>query len=195
RPGSVPMPGVGGILPKSFYLRPVDAVALDLLGRCLRLGDVVLRITEVEAYGGSEDSASHCRSGRTPRNAPMWEEGGRAYVYLCYGLHHLLNLVTGPEGEGSAVLVRACEPVDGLEIVQARRGAAREPALLAGPGRVAQALGVDLSFSGRPLYLPGGLEVREGTPPAAVLKGPRIGVSYAAAGSAWVTEPRSLAPL
>ena len=135
----------------------------------------------------------------------MWEEGGRAYIYLCYGLHRMLNLVTGPAGEGSAVLVRACEPLAGLDVVQARRGAARGPALLAGPGRVAQALGVDMSFSGRPLYLPGGLEVCEGTPAEAVLRGPRVGVSYAepehraalrryaVAGSAWVSGRRSLA--
>lgn len=73
-------------LPLAFYLRPVEEVAPDLLGRHLRLGEVVLRITEVEAYGGQGDTASHARSGRTPRNAPMWEEGGRAYVScIIYG--------------------------------------------------------------------------------------------------------------
>ena len=194
------MPTAGRILPKSFYLRPVDKVALDLLGRCLCLGGVALRITEVEAYGGQEDSASHCRSGRTPRNAPMWEEGGQAYVYLCYGLHHMLNLVTGRAGEGSAVLVRACEPLEGLDLLRGRRGGAQGPALLTGPGRVAQALGVDRSFNGQLLYAPGGLEVREGSPPQVVLRGPRIGVAYAdpphrealrryaVAGSVWVAK-------
>ncbi len=199
------MSDAGILLPKSFYLRPVETVAVDLLGRCLRRGAVTLRITEVEAYGGREDSASHCRAGRTARNAPMWEEGGRAYLYLCYGLHTMLNLVTGPAGEGSAVLVRACEPLEGLDLVRERRGPRRGPELLTGPGRVAQALGLDLSFNGEPLYEPGGLEVREGTPPETVLRGPRIGVPYAepvhrqaplrfaVGGSAWVSERRTLA--
>lgn len=198
---------VGKLLPKSFYLRPVEVVARDLLGRYLCRGPVVLRVTEVEAYGGCEDSASHCRCGRTPRNAPMWEDGGHAYIYLCYGMHHMLNLVTGRSGEGSAVLIRACEPMGGLEVVRERRGHIDGPALLTGPGKVAQALGLDLSFNGHPLYEPGGLEVREGEPSTAVLKGPRIGVPYAdpahreaalrfaLAGSLWVSERRRLAPL
>lgn len=194
------------LVPLGFYLRPPAAVARDLLGRHLCRDGVVLRITEVEAYSGREDSASHCRSGLTPRNAPMWEEGGRVYMYFCYGMHHMLNLVTGPAGEGSAVLVRSCEPVAGLELVRARRGGLDGPALLTGPGKVAQALGLDLGCSRQLLYEPGGLELREGTPPAAVLRGPRVGIDYAreedrarpwrfaAAGTAWVTRRRDLAP-
>jgi DNA-3-methyladenine glycosylase len=166
-------------VPKSFYLRPVEWVARELLGQHLHHGNVVLRITEVEAYGGAEDSASHCRFGRTERNAPMWREGGRAYVYLCYGLHHLLNIVTGPEGEGSAVLIRSCEPVDGLATVLQRRGHVKGPALLTGPGKVAQALGLDRSFNDHLLYESGGLELRAGAPPTSILRGPRIGVAYA----------------
>ena len=199
------MPDAGSLLPKSFYQRPVEIVAVDLLGRCLRRGAVTLRITEVEAYGGLEDSASHCRAGRTARNAPMWGEGGTAYVYICYGMHTMLNLVTGLAGEGSAVLIRACEPLDGLELIRERRGPRQGPALLTGPGRVAQALGLDRSFNGHPLYEPGGLEAREGTPPEVVLRGPRIGVAYAepshrdaplrfaVGGSAWVAERAKLA--
>jgi len=195
------------LLPRAFYLRPVEEVARGLLGMHLRSAEVVLRITEVEAYGGREDSASHCRFGRTERNAPMWEEGGRVYVYLCYGLHHMLNIVTGPAGEGSAVLLRSCEPVEGLEILQQRRSGAQGTALLAGPGRVAQALGLDRSFNGHPLYEPGGLELREGSPPEGLLRGPRIGVPYAReehreallrladAGSRWVTARSALRPL
>lgn len=194
----------GPLLPSAFYHRPVAEVAPDLLGRHLHHGEVLLRITEVEAYGGAEDSASHCRFGRTARNAPMWGEGGCAYVYLCYGLHHMLNIVTGPEGVGSAVLVRACEPVAGLEVLRDRRSGATGVALLAGPGRVAQALGLDLSFNGHRLWEPGGLELREGEPPVRVLRGTRIGVPYAEAahreaplrfaieGSPWVTERRLL---
>ena len=201
------MPHAGKLLPQSFYRRPAAVVALGLLGQCLRHGDVLLRITEVEAYGGSEDSASHARFGRTARNASMWEDGGCAYIYLCYGLHHMLNLVTGPGGEGAAVLIRACEPMEGLEFVRERRGHLTGPALLTGPGRVAQALALDRSLNGHALYEAGGLEVREGEPPNAVLSGPRIGVPYAdpehreallrfaVGGSAWVAERRNLLPV
>jgi DNA-3-methyladenine glycosylase len=182
----------------------VAAVARDLLGRHLRHGEVALRITEVEAYGGQADSASHCRSGRTPRNAPMWEEGGRVYMYFCYGIHHMLNIVTGPAGEGAAVLIRSCEPVAGLDLVRRRRGGRSGPALLTGPGKVAQALDLDLGFTRQPLYLPGGLELLEGTPAEGILEGPRVGVDFARepdrlrpwrfalAGSPWVSQRREL---
>jgi DNA-3-methyladenine glycosylase len=182
----------------------VEQVARDLLGRHLRHGEVILRITEVEAYGGQEDSASHCRSGRTPRNAPMWEQGGQAYVYFCYGMHHMLNIVTGPAGDASAILVRSCEPVAGLELVTLRRGGLSGPGLLTGPGKVAQALAVDLSFTRHPLCLPGGLELLEGTPAPDCLRGPRVGVDFASpadrdrpwrfalAGTAWVSQRKSL---
>lgn len=193
------------LIPKAFFLREVEAVAQDLVGRFLRHGDVVLRITETEAYGGPGDTASHCHSGRTPRNAPMWEEGGRAYVYLCYGMHHLLNLVTGPKDEPGAVLIRACEPISGLELMQQRRGKARGPALLTGPGKVSQALALDLSFNHHLLYEPGGLELCEGVLPESLLRGPRVGIDYAApadreaplrfalAGSPWVSNRKGLA--
>ena len=198
------MPPTGSLIPLDFYLRPVAEVARDLLGRHLRHRDVTLRITEVEAYGGQADSASHCRSGRTARNAPMWEQGGRAYVYFCYGMHHMLNLVTGPEGLGEAILIRSCEPVDGLERVRERRGGQAGPVLLTGPGKVAQALAVDLSFSGHLLYTEGGLELLEGAPAGAILTGPRVGVDFAreedrlrpwrfaAAGTAWVSQRKTL---
>ena len=109
------------IIPQSFYLRPVEIVARELLGKLLCRDDVTLRITEVEAYGGSEDSASHCRSGKTLRNAPMWGMGGHCYVYLCYGVHQMLNVVTGHIGAGSAVLIRSCEVLDGFQKVMERR--------------------------------------------------------------------------
>ncbi len=172
----------GGLIPRDFYLRPVDEVARELLGQCLVRDGVAVRITEVEAYGGPEDSASHGRHGRTARNAPMWEEGGRAYVYLCYGLHRMLNVVTGPRDACGAVLIRACEPLAGEDAILARRGMTRvAPALLSGPGRVAQALGLDLEFNGHPLFEDGGLELREGEPPARILTGPRVGVDFATA--------------
>ncbi len=198
------MPQPGELTPLEFYLRPVEQVAADLLGRQLRHGEVVLRITEVEAYGGQDDSASHCRSGRTPRNAPMWEQGGHTYVYFCYGMHHMLNIVTGQPGEGSGILIRSCEPVAGLELVRQRRGGLDGPVLLTGPGKVAQALAVDLSFTRHPLYAPGGLELLEGAAPEGVLRGPRVGIDFALeadrrrpwrfalAGSAWVSQRKSL---
>ena len=171
-----------GLIPGGFYLRPAERVARDLLGQLLCRDRVVLRITEVEAYGGPEDSASHGRHGRTPRNAPMWEEGGRVYMYLCYGVHRMLNVVTGAPGHCGAILVRACEPLAGSETVLARRRMVKvAPPLLAGPGRVAQALDLDLAFSGQALFEPGGLELREGRAPPRVRAGPRIGVDFAKA--------------
>jgi DNA-3-methyladenine glycosylase len=167
------------LLPTSFYARDALHVAYDLLGAELRYGGVRLRITEVEAYRHPGDTANHCRSGRTARNAPMWGPPGHAYVFLCYGIHSLLNFVTNEEGEGAAVLIRACEPVDGLELVRARRGGARGVALTTGPGRVTRALGIDTRHSGAPLFVPGGLEVHRGAPACSVLAGPRIGIDYA----------------
>jgi DNA-3-methyladenine glycosylase len=198
--------GSGPLLERPFFIRPGAEVARDLLGCLLVRGSVALRITEVEAYLGPEDSASHARFGRTARNAPMWEAGGLAYVYLCYGVHWMLNVVTGEEGRASAVLIRACEPVAGLPVIRRRRGMTSEgPALLAGPGKVAQALGLDASYSGHALFAPGGLELRAGTPVAAPLAGPRVGIGYAAAAdrdaplrfaadSPWVTARKGLAP-
>lgn len=117
-------------------------VAPSLMGRFIRHGPVVVRITEVEAYAGPEDSASHARFGRTVRTAPMWAEAGLAYVYLCYGVHWMLNVVIGEEGRAGAVLIRAAEVVVGQPVVEARRGGRRGLDLLAGPGRVAQGLDV-----------------------------------------------------
>lgn len=159
---------------------PGDLAARALLGRLLVREGVTLRITEVEAYGGPEDSASHARHGRTARNAPMWGPPGRAYLYFCYGMHWMLNVVAGPEGEAAAVLIRSAEVVDGIEAVLARRKAAKAtPQLCAGPGKVAQALGLDKTFDGHNLLVPGGLELRPGTPPARILAGPRLGIGFA----------------
>ncbi len=194
-------------LPQGFYVRPVEAVARDLLGRTLHRGGVVLRITEVEAYGGPEDSASHCRFRQTPRNAPMWGPPGRAYVYLCYGLHRMLNVVTRPQGQGSAVLIRSAEPVRGLDTVRERRGGKEGPVLLTGPGKVGQALELETDWSGHPMYRSGGLWIGPGEPPTQMLAGPRVGIEFAdaadraaplrfaVAGSRWVSSPKGLQPL
>jgi DNA-3-methyladenine glycosylase len=159
---------------------PVDLAARALLGALLVREGVTLRITEVEAYGGPGDSASHARHGRTPRNAPVWGPPGRAYLYFCYGMHWMLNVVTGPEGEASAVLIRGAEVVSGLdEVLRRRKAPQTSPGLCAGPGKVAQALGLDRSFDGHDLRLPGGLELRPGTPPKTILAGPRLGIGFA----------------
>lgn len=197
----------GPLLERPFFIRPCAEVARDLLGRHLVRGSVTLRITEVEAYLGPEDTASHARAGRTARNAPMWAAGGLAYVYLCYGIHWMLNVGAEEEGRAAAILIRACEPVAGLPVIRRRRGISTEgPALLAGPGKVAQALGLDGTFSGHPLFAPGGLELREGRPVPAHLAGPRVGIAFAAdgdrlarlrfaaAGTPWVTVPKALSP-
>ncbi len=167
-------------LPRSFYARDALEVARDLLGKHIKHGRVVVRITEVEAYRPG-DTANHCRMGRTTRNAPMWGPPGHAYVYLCYGMHQMLNLVTNEEGEGAAVLIRACEPVRGLGTIQKRRGDKEGPVLLTGPGKVGAALALDTSFSGHPLFRRGGLEVRDAEPPTRILVGPRVGIDYASA--------------
>lgn len=160
-------------IPAAFYARRADLVAPDLLGRIVRRGGVALRITEVEAYR-QNDSACHAFRGPTPRNAPLWGPPGRAYVYLCYGLHHMLNFVCEPEGAAAAVLVRGGEVVEGAGIVRRRRGGRLD---CDGPGKVAQALGLDRSFSGA--RLDGELRVTEGEPVATWSSTPRIGIDYA----------------
>ncbi len=195
-----------GLLPQSFYARDTLTVARDLLGKHLRRDGVVLRITEVEAYRWPDDTANHCRHGRTKRNAPMWGPAGRVYVYLCYGLHNMLNLVTDDTGAGAAVLIRACEPVEGLDQIQARRGDRSGPVLLTGPGKVGAALALDTGWSDHPVYEAGGLEVLDAPSVPTVLAGPRVGVDYAepehvaapwrlaVPNTRWVSHRRSLRP-
>lgn len=177
--GSEHSPTASRLLPPSFYERDALLVARALLGQHLHGAGVVLRITEVEAYRYPDDSASHARMGRTPRNAPMWGPAGHAYVYLCYGVHQMLNVVTNREGEAAAVLIRACEPVRGHPLIAERRGGQTGPSSLAGPGKVAAALALDRSHSGCCLFLPGALELREGTTPDELVLGPRVGIGYA----------------
>lgn len=193
-----------GLLGQDFYAREALVVARDLLGKVLVRGQVRLRITEVEAYRWPGDTANHCRAGRTARNAAMWGPAGHAYVYRCYGIHNLLNLVTDEAGQGAAVLIRGCEPVAGLEVVRARRGQRCGPELLAGPGRVGAALDLDPSWCHHPVFEAGGLEVHEGPAPVRVASGPRVGIGYATeadqsapwrlavAGSRWVSHRRGL---
>jgi len=157
-----------------FYLRPTLEVARDLLGRvlCRRLEDgTVLRggIVEVEAYDGPRDRASHAFRGRTPRNAPMFARGGIAYVYLVYGVHHCLNVVTGEEAYPAAVLLRAATPP------APDRSAS-------GPGRLCRAFGIDRALDGASFLGPDlWLEAGDPPPPGRIRRTPRVGVHYAGA--------------
>lgn len=182
---------------RDWYLRPVLDVARDLLGATLTTrtpdGVVSLRLTEVEAYDGATDPGSHAYRGPTRRNATMFGEPGRLYVYRHLGLHHCVNVVCGPEGEASAVLVRAGEVVDGADLARSRRlasGVVRTDRDLArGPARLAVALGLDLSADGADVTDPEGPVVLrhplvEPSPlvepvetPATIRTGPRVGVS------------------
>ena len=137
----------------------------------------MLRITEVEAYPAG-DAANHCRAGRTARNAPMWGPGGHAYVYLCYGVHWMFNVVSGPEGSGEGVLIRGAEVLRGHEVVRTRRGHLG-PGSLAGPGKVGQALGADGSWSGTSVRSGARVRLRRAVPPDHVLVGPRVGIGSA----------------
>ncbi len=196
---------MSGLLPASFFSRDALQVAADLLGAEVVRGELALRITEVEAYRSPGDTANHCRFGPTPRNAPMWGPAGRLYVYRCYGLHNLVNVVTGSEGEGAAVLLRAVEIVGGEAVARAR-GVPLDRRGIVGPGLVGRALGADPSWSHHPVVEPGGIEFRRGHPPPQVRSGPRIGVDYAApadrdapwrlasAGTRAVSRPRALHP-
>ncbi len=170
-------------LERDFFDRETLEVARDLLGRTLvRLLDgerLSGRIVEVEAYIGEKDRASHARVGRTRRNAAMYGPPGHAYVYQIYGVHYCLNLVTEPEGRPAAVLIRALEPLEGLEVMRARRGGRPDLPLTSGPGRLCQALSIDRRLDGADLCAPrASLFVEEGepVPDEAVAAGPRIGV-------------------
>ena len=140
-------------------------------------------IVETEAYIGPEDDASHAaaRFGRTARNDPMFGPAGTAYVYLIYGVHWCLNVVTGAEGFGAAVLLRAARPIEGVEAMRARRPGRPDRDLLRGPGNLARALGVDAALNRHPMDVPP-LWIAPGrmVPDAEVAIGPRIGITRAA---------------
>ncbi|MET7970677.1 DNA-3-methyladenine glycosylase [Micromonospora sp. NPDC005305] len=163
---------------------PVVPAARALLGCRLTGHGVTVRITEVEAYAGTAgDPASHAHRGRTPRNAVMFGPAGHAYVYFTYGMHWCVNVVTGPDGEASAVLLRAGEVVDGLDVARERRPAVRRDTDLArGPARLCAALGIDRSVYGADLLGDGPVRLRPPlapVPEAAVTAGPRVGVTGA----------------
>lgn len=130
-----------------------------------------VRLSELEAYRSPGDTANHARFGRTARNAPMWGPAGHVYIYLCYGVHSMLNLVTGPEGEAAAVLVRGVEPLDGDLGTTTRR------IRLDGPGKVGRALGIHVGMSGRSISDLFSIVLPDAAPARRV--GPRIGIDYA----------------
>jgi DNA-3-methyladenine glycosylase len=179
----------GRPLPPDFYARPTLEVARDLLGKVLRHrtpdGVAMGAIVEVEAYIGESDPACHAAPGPTTRNAPLYGPPGVAYVYLNYGLHYLVNAVTEPAGSPAAVLIRALEPLEGLPLMQRRRGAtpwrrgkAEVPAhqLCRGPGNLACALGITLAQNRRRLdKAPLTIEDR-GVIVGDVAWGPRVGL-------------------
>ena len=170
-------------LPQEFYARDVHVVARDLLGCRLSHGGVTLRLTEVEAYAGARDPGSHAFRGRTPRTEVMFGRAGHLYVYFTYGMHFCANVVTGPDGEASAVLLRAGEVVDGLEVASARRPGVPERDRARGPARLATTLGLGRAQNGLSLVEPDGPARVEppATPvdPGSIRSGPRVGVSGA----------------
>jgi len=190
---SVPAP-----LPAAFYARGVVEVARDLLGCTVAHGECAGVVVETEAYHDSE-AACHAHVGLTPRTHLLFGEPGRAYVYRSYGIHALLNAVCEPAGVGAAVLIRALEPVRGLDLMRARRGLDRVDDLCSGPGKLSQALGIDLPLNGTSLVDgPVRIEPRAGGwEDAEPFAGPRIGITkaadlpwrFAAGGSRSVSRP------
>lgn len=170
-----------GTLDRAFYDRPVLEVARDLVGCTVRHGETAGIVVETEAYHHSEP-ASHAFVGLTPRTRPLYGPPGVAYVYRSYGIHALLNAVCEPAGEGAAVLIRALEPLDGIDEMRARRGLQRLEELCSGPGKLTQALGIGLDLNATSLLdgpIRFGPPVRE-RPPVQVAVGPRIGITKAA---------------
>ena len=160
--------------------RPVDEVAPTLLGAVLRHGSVAVRLTEVEAYDGASDPASHAYRGRTARNAVMFGPPGHLYVYFSYGMHWAANLICGPDGLASGVLLRSGEVVEGIEVARGRRGRSSDRDLARGPGRLTQALGITAEQKGAYLFDGGPLRLEPGSPPETIATGPRVGVSVEA---------------
>lgn len=167
-----------GRLPLTWYRRDTAAVARALLGCALVHGERAGLIVETEAYLGPEDAASHARFGATARSAVMFGPGGVTYVYLCYGVHEMFNIVARGRGPAGAVLVRAVAPLFGL---------GDDPAIGRGPGKLTRALGLTRAHSGQPLDRAELFVARwQAVRAAAVTRGPRIGVAYA---GAWAAEP------
>jgi DNA-3-methyladenine glycosylase len=165
-------------LGRDFYARSVHDVARDLVGCVVRHGETAGRIVETESYH-MEEPACHAYVGPTQRTRTLFGPPGHAYVYFSYGIHSLLNAVAEPEGTGAAVLIRALEPVDGLDVMRARRGVERATELCSGPAKLTQALEIGLSLNGSSL-LDGPIEVLERETRPRIAVGERIGITKAA---------------
>ena len=161
-----------------FYARSVHDVARDLVGCVVRHGEAAGRIVETESYH-MEEPACHAYVGLTPRTQTLFGPPGRAYVYFSYGIHSLLNAVCEDEGVGAAVLIRALEPVDGIDLMRARRGLERPQDLCSGPGKLTEALGIGLADNGSSL-LDGPIEVLPRDSEPEIVVGERVGITKAA---------------
>jgi DNA-3-methyladenine glycosylase len=176
-------------LGRAFYARTDTlAVARELLGKRLVVPTsegvrVAGRVVEVEAYLGAEDKAAHSYGWRrTARTETMYREGGTVYVFFVYGMHHQFNVVTGPEGTPTAVLVRGVEPEEGIEMMRERRAVSKERELTSGPGKLCKALGIDRSFDGEDLTTSRRVRLEDAGArlrSEEIAAGPRIGIAYA----------------
>jgi DNA-3-methyladenine glycosylase len=190
---------MSGALEEAFFARSVHEVARDLVGCTLLVGNCGGVIVETESYH-REDPACHAYVGRTARSKILFGPPARAYVYLSYGIHNLLNAVAEPDGDAAAVLIRALQPTEGIEQMRRRRGRERVEDLCSGPGKLTEALGVGLELNGASL-LEAPFAVQPRSPEWAgveIVAGPRIGISkaveypwrFCAAGSRFVSLPR-----
>ena len=178
---------------KDFYARSVHDVARDLVGCTVRHGDTAGRIVEVESYH-QEEPACHAFVGLTDRTRVIFGPPGRAYVYRSYGIHALLNAVCEEEGVGAAVLLRALEPVDGIDLMRERRGLEDVTQLCNGPGKLTQALGIELGENDSSLLGDGPIQIlppQNGDRPAELAIGERIGITKAADLPWRFCDPRS----
>lgn len=189
---------------RSFYARPVLEVARELVGCTVVHGDTAGVIVETEAYHASEP-ACHAYVGRTPRTETLFRPAGCAYVYRSYGIHALLNAVAEPEGVGAAVLIRALEPIAGIELMRERRAVHDLRSLCSGPGKLTQALGVGLELNASALTGEGPILLESRSPGwrrPRIVEGERVGITkavdlpwrFAVAGSPWVSRPLPPAP-
>lgn len=177
-------------LPFSFYERDPVVVARDLLGKYLTHdtpeGQLIGKIVEVEAYGGLQDPGSHASRGITERTKIMFDKPGFAYVYLIYGMHYCLNASAHINGQAGAILLRALEPINGIELMKKNRAKDSLRDLCSGPGKLCQALGVNKNHNGRqlitsPLYIAAGEFIAED----AIMATPRINIDYAGEAKDW----------